>query len=204
MTDEQRRAAWVREAQLRQRGEPKADVRESGPAEAARGDREVPPTDLGEKLADVTRERDEYLAALQRLKAEFDNYRKRVARGEEQLVARAGERIVKQLLPMADDLERAVQAAVEHGETGVADGVRLVHRAIVELLLREGVVEVETEGTFDPHTQEGLLTQPSDEPEGTVIQVLQKGFKLGDHVLRPARVVVSSGPPAPPVLEERE
>ena len=160
--------------------------------------------DLGEKLADVTRERDEYLVALQRLKAEFDNYRKRVARGEEQLVARAGERIVKELLPMADDLERAVQAAVEHGETGVADGVRLVHRAIVDLLLREGVVEVETEGTFDPHTQEGLLTQPSDAPEGTVIQVLQKGFKLGDHVLRPARVVVSSGPPAPPVPGEGE
>ena len=151
MTDEQRRAAWVREAQLRQGGEPKADVRESGPAEAARGDREVPPTDLGEKLADVTRERDEYLAALQRLKAEFDNYRKRVARGEQQLVARAGERIVKQLLPMADDLERAVQAAAEHGETKVADGVRLVQRSLVDL--------------------------------------------LGDRVLRPARVVISSGPP---------
>ena len=81
-------------------------------------------------LAEATRERDEYLAALQRLKAEFDNYRKRVAREEQQLVARASERIVKQLLPMADDLERAVEAAVEHGETKVADGVRLVHRSI--------------------------------------------------------------------------
>jgi molecular chaperone GrpE len=59
-------------------------------------------------------------------------------------------------------------------------------------------MEVETDGPFDPHTQEALLTQPSDEPEGTVIQVLQRGFKLGDHILRPARVVISSGPPAPP------
>jgi molecular chaperone GrpE len=150
----------------------------------------------------VTRERDEYLAALQRLKAEFDNYRKRVAREEQQLVARAGERIVKQLLPMADDLERAVQAAVEQGETRVADGVRLVHRAIVDLLAREGLVEVETVGAFDPHTQEALLTQPSDEPEGTVIQVLQKGFKLGEHILRPARVVVSSGPAAKPPVRD--
>jgi molecular chaperone GrpE len=90
-----------------------------------------------------------------------------------------------------------VEAAVEHGETKVADGVRLVHRSIVDLLAREGLVEVETEGRFDPHTQEALLTQPSDEPEGTVVQVLQKGFRLGDRVLRPARVVVSSGPPAP-------
>jgi molecular chaperone GrpE len=97
---------------------------------------------------------------------------------------------------MLDDLERAVEAAGEHGETTVADGVRLVHRALADLLTREGLVEVETGGDFDPHTQEALLTQPSDAPEGAVIQVLQKGYRLGDHVLRPARVVVSSGPPA--------
>ena len=65
------------------------------------------------------------------------------------------------------------------------------------MLTREGLVEVETEGLFDPHTQEALLSQPSDEPEGTVIQVLQPGYKLGDRVLRPARVVVSSGLPEP-------
>jgi molecular chaperone GrpE len=161
------------------------------------------PSDVDE-LAAVTRERDDYIAALQRLKAEFDNYRKRVAREEQQLVARASERIVKQLLPMADDLERAVEAAVEHGETKVADGVRLVHRSMVDLLAREGLVEVDTSGRFDPHTQEALLTQTSDEPEGTVIQVIQKGFKLGDLVLRPARVVVSSGPPAPRPIQDGE
>jgi molecular chaperone GrpE len=199
VTPDERKAAWVREQSVRPEGaaadaEPKANVRDSGPVEGVRGNREVPPA----QLAEVTQERDEYLAALQRLKAEFDNYRKRVTREEQQIVARAGERIVKQLLPMADDLERAVQAAVEHGETKVADGVRLVHRSIAELLAREGVVEVETTGLFDPHTQEALLTQPSDEPEGTVIQVLQRGFKLGDHVLRPARVVISSGTPAQP------
>lgn len=203
MTPEERRAAWVREEAV----EPEENDRDSGPAESVRGNREVPPTgsheaSAADELADVTRERDEYVAALQRLKAEFDNYRKRVAREEQQVVARAGERIVKQLLPMSDDLERAVQAAVEHGETKVADGVRLVHRSIAELLVREGVVEVETTGQFDPHTQEALLTQPSDEPEGTVIQVLQRGFKLGDHVLRPARVVISSGTPMPAGDEE--
>jgi len=174
-----------------------ASVTDRGGVEEARGGQEVPPAGLDAELAEATAQREEYLAALQRLKAEFDNYRKRVAREQQQLVARAGERIVKQLLPMTDDLERAVEAAVEHGETKVAEGVRLVHRSLVDLLAREGLVEVDTGGSFDPHTQEALLTQPSDEPEGTVIQVLQKGFKLGDHVLRPARVVVSSGPPAP-------
>ena len=149
-----------------------------------------------EALAEALRERDEYLDALQRLKAEFDNYRKRVAREQEQLTVRASERLVKQLLPMLDDLERAVEAAVEHGETKVADGVRLVQRSLGDLLVREGLTEVEAEGAFDPHTQEALLTQPSDAPDGHVIQVLQKGYRLGDHVLRPARVVVSSGPPA--------
>jgi molecular chaperone GrpE len=150
-----------------------------------------------EALAEAIRERDEYLDALQRLKAEFDNYRKRVAREQQQVVVRAAERLVNQLLPLLDDLERAVEAAVEHGELKVADGVRLVHRSLADLLAREGLVEVETDGAFDPHTQEALLSQTSSEPEGSVIQVLQKGYRLGDHVLRPARVVISSGPPAP-------
>ncbi len=153
---------------------------------------------MADELAEVTLQRDEYLDALQRLKAEFDNYRKRVARDEQRLVARASERLVTQLLPVLDDLERAVEAAVEHGELKLEDGVRLVHRSLANMLTREGLVEVETDGRFDPHSQEALLSQPSDQPEGTVIQVLQKGYRLGDHVLRPARVVVSSGVPAAP------
>ena len=76
--------------------------------------------------------------------------------------------------------------------------MRLVHRALADALVGEGLVEVETEGPFDPHTQEALLSQPSEADEGTVIQVLQKGYRLGDRVLRPARVVVSAGAPAAP------
>jgi molecular chaperone GrpE len=150
-----------------------------------------------DELADVTRERDEYLDALQRLKAEFDNYRKRVARDQGSLVARASERLVKQLLPVMDDLERTLEAAASHEGDKLEDGVRLVHRALADALAKEGLVEVATDGAFDPHTQEALLSQPSDEPEGTVIQVLQKGYRLGDHVLRPARVVVSAGESTP-------
>ena len=146
-----------------------------------------------DELEQATRERDEYLDALQRLKAEFENYKKRISRDQAEFVTRASERLVTQLLPVLDDLERALEAAAEHEEAELEEGVRLVYRSLAEALAKEGLVEVETDGAFDPHTQEALLAQPSDADEGTVIQVLQKGYKLGDRVLRPARVVVSSG-----------
>ena len=146
-------------------------------------------------LAEAERQRDEYLDALQRLTAEFDNYRKRVARDQQELAARAAERLVSALLPVVDDLERALEAAAKHEEATLEEGVRLVHRALADALAREGLAEIATEGPFDPHTQEALLSQPSEADEGTVIQVLQKGYTLGDRVLRPARVVVSAGTP---------
>jgi molecular chaperone GrpE len=95
-----------------------------------------------------------------------------------------------------DDLERALEAATQHEEAKLEEGVRLVHRALADALAKEGLTEIATDGAFDPHTQEALLSQPSDAPEGDVIQVLQKGYKLGERVLRPARVVVSAGAPA--------
>ena len=147
-----------------------------------------------DELEQTTRERDEYLDALQRLKAEFENYKKRVSRDQAEFVTLASERLVKQLLPVLDDLERALEAAADHEEAKLEEGVRLVHRSLADALAREGLVEVETDGAFDPHTQEALLAQPSEADEGAVIQVLQKGYKLGDRVLRPARVVVSQGP----------
>jgi molecular chaperone GrpE len=146
-----------------------------------------------EKLAEVERERDEYLNDLKRVAADFENYRKRVARDQEGLVARAHERLVKELLPILDDLERALEAAAEHEEAKLEEGVRLVHRELVKALAREGLVEVETDGQFDPHVHEALLSQPSEQEDGSVIEVLQKGYRLGDRVLRPARVVVSQG-----------
>jgi molecular chaperone GrpE len=141
-----------------------------------------------DELAQAQKERDEYLDALQRLKAEFDNYRKRVARDQQELVARAAERLVKELVPVLDDLERAI-----NHEGDIEEGVKLIHRALADALAKEGLVEIATDGKFDPHTQEALLSQPSEEEEGTVIQVLQKGYKLGDRVLRPARVVIAGG-----------
>jgi molecular chaperone GrpE len=158
---------------------------------------EVENTEQTEEQAEVIElealraENEELIDTLQRVKAEFDNYRKRAARDQESLVARAGERIVKELLPVLDDLERALEAVESHEEAKLEEGVKLVHRQLEQLLAREGLAPVATDGKFDPNVHEALLTQPSAAEEGSVIEVLQKGYRLGDRVLRPARVVVA-------------
>ena len=145
-----------------------------------------------ETVEELTRQRDEYLDSLQRLKAEFDNFRKRTARDSAAQSARASEALVKELLPVLDDLERALVAAEAHEEAKLEDGVRLVHRALADVLVRAGLSEIETDGAFDPHVHEALLAQPVDGAEpGSVVEVIQKGYRLGDRVLRPARVVVA-------------
>ena len=147
--------------------------------------------DLEERLAQLEAERDERLNDLKRVAADFENYRKRVARDQESLVARAHERLVKELLPVLDDLERALAAAEEHEVATLEEGVRLVHEELKAALTREGLAEIETNGRFDPHVHEALLSQPSDAEEGSVLEVVQKGYRLGDRVVRPARVVVA-------------
>ena len=175
-------------------------VRDSGSVEEVRGNREVPPAPhKGAHDVDVDAlqaDRDQLFDRLQRLAAEFDNFRKRNAREQAAFAERANERLVKELIPILDDLGRALEAAAEHEEGKLEDGVRLVHRSLSDLLAKQGLKEIETEGKFDPHVHEALLSQPSDAEEGAVIEVVQKGYKLGDKVLRPARVVVASAPEA--------
>ena len=129
---------------------------------------------------------------LLRLAADFENYKKRATRERLEYVALANERLVKDLLPILDDLERALEAAAEHEEAKLEEGVRLVHRSLAHLLEREGLKQIDTEGGFDPHVHEALLAQPSEEHEsGDVLDVIQKGYRLGDRVIRPAMVIVS-------------
>jgi molecular chaperone GrpE len=143
---------------------------------------------------------DERLAALEdkllRVAADFENYKKRAARERAEYVTHANERLVKELLPILDDLERALDAVGEHQEATVEEGVRLVHRSLASLLERNGVKQIDTEGKFDPHVHEALLSQPSDAEEGSVIDVVQKGYTIGDRVVRPARVVIAAAPEA--------
>lgn len=148
---------------------------------------------LETRLVEAETKRDEYLDDLRRIAADFDNFRKRVAREQESIVSRASERLLRELLPVLDDLERALEAAAEHEEAKLEEGVRLVERRLREVLTGAGLSEIPTDGRFDPHVHEALLAQPAEADEGTIIQVLQKGYELGDHVIRPARVVVSDG-----------
>jgi molecular chaperone GrpE len=157
--------------------EPAADVDEMS-AEAA--------------LAAAEAQRDEYLADLQRLAADFDNYRKRALRDQQAFAARASERLVAKLLPVLDDLERALAAAEHHEEAKVIEGVQMTTSALAAALASEGLEEIPADGSFDPHVHEALLTQPTEGAEpGTIVQVVQRGYRLGAAVLRPARVIVA-------------
>jgi molecular chaperone GrpE len=154
--------------------------------------------DLETELADANRRAEEYLNDLRRVAADFDNYRKRVARESEGHATRATESLVGELLPVLDNLERALDASEHHEEAKVAEGVKLVKQQLASLLVRRGLEEIPCEpgDEFDPHVHEALSHQPSEHPEGSVAAVWQRGYRLGDRVVRPARVVVSSGPPA--------
>lgn len=145
----------------------------------------------------VAAERDEYLDALQRLKAEFDNYRRRVDRDRE-IQHHSGVRdLVGELLPVIDNLERAVAALGGAGDQIVA-GVEMVRGQLSGLLTGRGVEEIQAHRTpFDPTVHEAVAQHPTDEhDEGTVLHVAEKGYRLGESVLRPAKVVVAARPPA--------
>jgi molecular chaperone GrpE len=144
------------------------------------------------RVQDAERERDEVLDKLRRSAADFDNYRKRVTREQAQLHTRAGERVVAKLLPVLDDLVRALEAAEHHEEAKVLEGVRMTKDALAGVLASEGVEEIPTDGAFDPHVHEALMTQPAEGVEpGHIAHVIQRGYRLGDVVLRPARVIVA-------------
>ncbi len=179
---------------------PAGDGEESSPSSDAAAidavlDAEAPELDVEELLArlqDAERERDKLLDDLRRTAADFDNYRKRVAREQMQVLARSGERVVAKLLPVLDDLERALDAAEHHEEAKVLEGVRMTKDALAGVLASEGVEEIVADGPFDPHVHEALMTQPAEGVEpGHVVQVVQRGYRIGDAVVRPARVIVA-------------
>jgi len=154
----------------------------------AKDQRQVPGTEEPCQEPEPAAEDDRLL----RLAADFENYKKRAARERLEYVAHANERLIAELLPILDDLERALAAAEQHEEAQLEEGVRLVHRSLAGLLERHGVQAIETDGKFDPHVHEALLSQPSEADEGSVLDVVQKGYRLGDRVVRPARVVVAA------------
>ncbi len=168
-----------------------AEPVEEAPAEA-QAEAADKPAEETDPVAKLEAERDEYLQLAQRAQADFENYRKRTAKD----MAAAGERakigLVRDLLPVVDNLERALASA--DGDSALAEGVRLVLTDLQGVLSREGVAPVEPRGEqFDPTVHEALSTRSEDGAgAGVVLDVVEKGYRLGDTVIRPARVVVSA------------
>jgi molecular chaperone GrpE len=149
-----------------------------------------------DELAKATLERDEYKDLALRAKADFENYRKRADKrvAETRGVSVAG--VVRELLPVVDNLDRAVDAAgaIAEGDS-FAEGIRLVHADLHSVLDRLGLTQLDPTGeVFDPSFHEAISQAPAAEgvAPGTILEVVQKGFQLGEIVVRPARVVVAA------------
>src|SRR4051812_43696021 len=156
------------------------------------GSREVE-EDFERLLQDAQKERDEYLELAKRTKADFENFRKRVAADVQGARARGKAEVAREVIDAVDNLERALEAADGEGE-GLQSGVEMVLASLRETLQRHGIEAVEPKGEkFDPNQHEALSTMPVEGTEGgTVVEVMQKGYRMGEQLIRPARVVVSA------------
>jgi molecular chaperone GrpE len=164
-------------------------------AEAAASDAAPLDATPADELRAAIAARDQYLDHLQRLKAEFENYRKRVQRDNEALVLRAGEGVLESLLPVLDNMARALESAERHEEGQLIKGVELVSGQLRAVLESHGLDEVPAAPglPFDPNVHEAVAAQKSaDYPEGLISAVLESGYLLHGRLLRPARVIVAS------------
>ena len=136
----------------------------------------------------------DYLENLQRLKAEFDNFRKRMLREQSDFLNLASQEVIKGLLPVIDNFERALAHEIEDGHVDdYKNGLQLVYNQLIDLLAKEGLTSEEPVGEhFDPTKHEAMMQVDSDEhSEGTVVSVLEKGYLLKGRVIRPAKVSVA-------------
>jgi molecular chaperone GrpE len=163
----------------------------------------VPPTPppageaLEQDLDALLAERDEYLDLAKRTKADFENFRKRMTAEVQAAAGRGKAEVLRDVLPVLDDLERALQAAgldpEGDSEDGLAHGVLLVFRSLRDSLAKHGIEAVDPTGEkFDPNLHEALSAQPAEGvASGVVVETMQKGYRFGDQLIRPARVVVA-------------
>jgi molecular chaperone GrpE len=152
---------------------------------------------LRARAGELERERDQFLELLQRTRADFENYQKRIQRDLQQERRYSAGPLAQELLPALDNLERALAAAEQGGEkTSLVQGVKMVHGQLLDALKRHGITRMEAlHKPFDPNQHQAVTQQHSaDQPPNTVIQVLQPGYMIHDRVLRPASVVVAAPP----------
>jgi molecular chaperone GrpE len=149
---------------------------------------------LRQRTQTVEQERDEFRNLLQRTRADFENYQKRVQRDLSQERRYWHGALALDLLPILDNFDRAVEAARQAGESGpLMQGVALIQSQMLDMLRRHGITPIDALGKpFDPNLHQAVMQQPSDQPPNTVVGVLEKGFMIHDRVLRPARVAVAA------------
>ncbi|MGI6097187.1 MAG: nucleotide exchange factor GrpE [Dethiobacteria bacterium] len=148
---------------------------------------------LQEELELMSKENEELSHMLLRLRADFDNYRRRMQREKAKISEQALFNFIQQLLPVVDNLERALEAAEVSEAGSFVQGVEMIHRQLLEVMKREGVSLIEAEGQpFDPNIHEAIGKEEKEGYEpNTVIEVVQKGYKLNERVLRASKVKVS-------------
>jgi molecular chaperone GrpE len=149
----------------------------------------------GTELANLQMKADEYLEGWQRARAEFANYKKRVEKERQVTYQNAAGSIVLKVLPVLDDMERALKNRPTDGAGAAwADGIELIYRKFRTAIESEGVMPMDVVGEeFDPNMHEAVVSTPSDEYEsGLIIEELQRGYRIGDRVLRPAMVRVAA------------
>jgi molecular chaperone GrpE len=177
-------------ASLGQTGEDPGTIEDPEPAaDGEPDDADDPePKALAAELEATRRERDEYLDTLRRLKAEFENSRKRQERERARILETASERLVVELLPVLDNLDRALEV-----EGDIREGVRATRDQLADALGREGLLPVASDGQlFDPNVHEAVMGQVSEEhEEGTILQTFERGYLLNGKPIRPAKVVVA-------------
>lgn len=189
-------SAPVAETEAGSQGPAPSDSAESGGVAQPGADEGQVVEDELDELSAALAARDEYKDLALRAKADFENYRKRADKrvAETRGVAVAG--VIRELLPVVDNLDRAVEAAGAAAEgDAFADGVRLVHADLHSVLDRLGLTALDPAGEpFDPNFHEAISQAPAtaEQPAGTILEVVQKGFMLGEVVVRPARVVVAA------------
>jgi molecular chaperone GrpE len=152
--------------------------------------------DSASALEKAERQRDEYYDRLLRKTAEFDNFRKRTERERQSLADAAAADLISELLPLVDDLERALQAdAGDEASSAYRRGVELIHRQLLEVLRKRGVRPIDALGSdFDPYFHQAVSHEPADNRrDGEIIEEFRRGYMLGDRLLRPAMVKVAKG-----------
>jgi len=146
--------------------------------------------------SELQRQRDDFYDRLLRKTAEFDNYRKRTERDRQAVTEAAAANIIQELLPLVDDLERALKVeATSEGAEAYRRGVELIHKQLSEILRKRGVRAIEAVGAdFDPHYHQAVSYEPAEgRREGEVIEEFRRGYMLGDRLLRPSMVKVAKG-----------